>query len=58
MAPVAVPPNAGAIVALKVTEEFTMEGFSDEVSDIGVAALFTTCASSDEVLLSKVVLPK
>src|SRR5207302_7581792 len=25
MAPVAVPPKAGAIVALKVTEEFTME---------------------------------
>ena len=56
--PPAFPPKARAMFAVKVTEEFTIDGFCDDSKVVTVAALFTVCATMGEVLLSKLVLPR
>jgi hypothetical protein len=47
----------GDTVAVKVTDVWYVEGFSDDATVVVVLALFTVCVSVDEVLLLSFVSP-
>ena len=53
----AVPGELATTVAVKVTVCPCVDGFSDEVTELVVASLFTVCVSAEEVLGLKVALP-
>ena len=57
--PVGVPaPGLTALtVAVKVTDSPNTEGFTDELTEVLVAALLTVCVSVAEVLVLKLPLP-
>src|SRR5947207_2897755 len=55
MVPVGVPPKAPVTVAVKVVNWLKVVGFTELTSDVIVFALLTTCATGDELLVSKVV---
>ena len=52
--PLGVPPDL--TVAVKVTDSPNFEGFSEEASEVELAAFFTVCVRVDE-LVRKSVLP-
>jgi hypothetical protein len=54
--PVGVPPTE-VTVAVKVTAAPNVEGFKDDVSAVEVVACFTVCVSTEEVLVTKLLLP-
>jgi hypothetical protein len=47
----------GVTVAVKVTEVWYVEGFSDDATVVVVFALFTVCVSVEDVLLLSFVSP-
>ena len=55
--PPGVPLNCGLMVAVKVTDSPTVDGFADEVSVVVVLALFTTWLTAVEVLRLNDALP-
>lgn len=53
----AVPGELATTVAVKVTVCPWVDGFSDEVTELLVASLFTVCVSAEDALLLKLELP-
>jgi hypothetical protein len=54
---VPVAPEDGATVAVSVTGCPNVDGFSDEISVVTVAAAFTVCVREEEILPVKCVSP-
>ena len=56
--PVGVPPYCGPTVTVKVTDDPTVGGFTDETSMVVVVARFTNWCSAGDLLVAKSVSPE